>query len=158
VRSHILAPPYKTNAFRSKRTVEADTGFGLDELGQDCHALGFGEPGDRDALCLNSETRTLLSLGEDSQVALTDALAHERPRWLRDLLRFVPLKSQFVLSGNVRDLQLCELAPGTVPESSREHARACPLTGSELAAYPAVERVWQRRSRSRWELSMHSYD
>jgi len=30
---------------------------------------------------------------------------HARPRWLRDLERFVPLKSQFVLTGNVRDLQ-----------------------------------------------------
>ena len=30
----------------------------------------------------------------------------EAPRWLRDLIRFLPLKSQFVLSGNVRDLQL----------------------------------------------------
>jgi hypothetical protein len=29
----------------------------------------------------------------------------ESPRWLRDLLRFLPLKSQFVLSGNIRDLQ-----------------------------------------------------
>jgi energy-coupling factor transporter ATP-binding protein EcfA2 len=38
----------------------------------------------------------------------------EKPRWLRDLLRFLPLKSQFVLSGNVRDLQLFEAAPGTV--------------------------------------------
>src|SRR5215211_2381807 len=38
-----------------------------------------------------------------------------KPRWLRDLLRFLPLKSQFVLSGNVRDLQLCELAPGAGP-------------------------------------------
>src|SRR5262245_30432821 len=27
----------------------------------------------------------------------------EKPRWIRDLLRFLPLKSQFVLSGNVRD-------------------------------------------------------
>ena len=36
----------------------------------------------------------------------------ERPRWLRDLLRFVPLKSQFVLSGNVRDQHLCEVGPG----------------------------------------------
>jgi hypothetical protein len=26
-----------------------------------------------------------------------------RPRWLRDLIRFLPLRSQFVLSGNVRD-------------------------------------------------------
>lgn len=30
----------------------------------------------------------------------------ERPRWLRDLLRFLPMKAQFVLSGNVHDLQL----------------------------------------------------
>ena len=28
--------------------------------------------------------------------------AHQ-PRWLRDLERFLPLKSQFVLSGNIRD-------------------------------------------------------
>lgn len=38
----------------------------------------------------------------------------EKPRWLRDLIRFLPLKSQFVLSGNVRDLQAYEIAPGTV--------------------------------------------
>ena len=25
------------------------------------------------------------------------------PRWLRDIFRFLPVKSQFVLSGNVRD-------------------------------------------------------
>ena len=29
-----------------------------------------------------------------------------RPRWVRDLTRFLPLKSQFVLTGNVRDLQI----------------------------------------------------
>ena len=29
-----------------------------------------------------------------------------RPRWVRDLIRFLPLKSQFVLTGNVRDLQI----------------------------------------------------
>ncbi|AGK58681.1 ATP-dependent CLP protease regulatory subunit [Hyphomicrobium denitrificans 1NES1] len=29
--------------------------------------------------------------------------ALEKPRWTRDFLRFLPLKSQFVLSGNVRD-------------------------------------------------------
>jgi hypothetical protein len=40
--------------------------------------------------------------------------AYVNPRWLRDLLRFLPLKSQFVLSGNVRDLQACEAAPGVV--------------------------------------------
>jgi hypothetical protein len=37
-----------------------------------------------------------------------------RARWLRDLLRFLPLKSQFVLSGSVRDLQAYEVSPGTV--------------------------------------------
>src|SRR5215831_13493621 len=37
---------------------------------------------------------------------------YEKPRWLRDLVRFLPLKSQFVLSGNVRDLQVSETAPG----------------------------------------------
>jgi len=35
-----------------------------------------------------------------------------KPRWLRDLVRFLPLKSQFVLSGNVRDLQAFEINPG----------------------------------------------
>ena len=40
--------------------------------------------------------------------------AAEKPRWLRDLLRFLPLKSQFVLSGNVRDYQLTETEPGHV--------------------------------------------
>jgi len=39
---------------------------------------------------------------------------HEPPRWLRDLIRFLPLKSQVVLSGNVRDLQVAEVAPGVV--------------------------------------------
>lgn len=42
----------------------------------------------------------------------------EKPRWLRDLLRFLPLRSQFVLSGNVRDLQVHEPAPGTVTAAS----------------------------------------
>jgi hypothetical protein len=38
----------------------------------------------------------------------------EQPRWLRDVLRYLPLKPQFVLSGNVRDLQVMEIAPGAV--------------------------------------------
>ena len=42
----------------------------------------------------------------------------EKPRWLRDLLRFLPLKSQFVLSGNIRDPQACEVVPGTVTAQS----------------------------------------
>ncbi len=45
---------------------------------------------------------------------MTDFDAFERPRWLRDLLRFLPLKAQFVLSGNVRDLQLAEVTPGKI--------------------------------------------
>ncbi|WP_411751923.1 AAA family ATPase [Serratia sp. (in: enterobacteria)] len=39
---------------------------------------------------------------------------YQQPRWMRDLLRFLPLKSQFVLTGNVRDLQACEVSPGIV--------------------------------------------
>lgn len=38
----------------------------------------------------------------------------EKGRWLRDLLRFLPLRSQFVLSGNTRDLQIHEPAPGSI--------------------------------------------
>ncbi|MBL8271680.1 AAA family ATPase [Steroidobacter sp.] len=52
-----------------------------------------------------------------------------KPRWLRDLLRFLPLKSQFVLSGSVRDLQAHETTPGS--------ASAVPLSmvlTNELAA------------------------
>jgi hypothetical protein len=45
---------------------------------------------------------------------MPDEAMFERPRWLRDLRRFLPLKPQFVLSGNVCDLHLLELAPGTV--------------------------------------------
>lgn len=44
--------------------------------------------------------------------------AYVKPRWLRDLLRFLPLKSQFVLSGNVRDLQAGEIAPEVVTAQS----------------------------------------
>src|SRR5215831_7652595 len=34
-----------------------------------------------------------------------------KPRWIRDLVRFLPLRSQFVLSGNVRDQYPLKLAP-----------------------------------------------
>ena len=53
-----------------------------------------------------------------------------KPRWLRDLVRFLPLKSQFVLSGNVRDLQIA-------PSGAGGHAPA-PLVHAlhlELAAH-----------------------
>lgn len=39
---------------------------------------------------------------------------YEQPRWQRDFERFLPLKSQFVLSGNVRDLQVAEVSPGVL--------------------------------------------
>jgi hypothetical protein len=48
----------------------------------------------------------------------------EKARWLRDLLRFLPLRSQFVLSGNTRDLQIHEAAPGQITSVSL--ARALP--------------------------------
>lgn len=49
---------------------------------------------------------------------------YEAPRWQRDLLRFLPLKSQFVLSGNVRDLQAAEVAPGVVTAQSLQQCLA----------------------------------
>ena len=44
-----------------------------------------------------------------------------RPRWVRDLERFLPLKSQFVLSGNVRDLQLTATDSGFVAQPLVSH-------------------------------------
>ena len=52
-----------------------------------------------------------------------------KSKWLRDLLRFLPLKSQFVLSGNVRDLQT---------EDKSNGADVCSLTSclnTELRQY-----------------------
>ena len=49
-------------------------------------------------------------------MALSDNEGVDRPRWLRDLLRFLPLKSQFVLSGNVRDLQISYGPSGATPQ------------------------------------------
>jgi len=46
---------------------------------------------------------------------LTAVAPLDRPRWLRDLERFLPLKSQFVLSGNVRDLHLSTGDAGPIP-------------------------------------------
>lgn len=57
-------------------------------------------------------------------VELVRAGTIEKARWLRDLLRFLPLRSQFVLSGNTRDLQIHEAAPGQITSVSL--ARALP--------------------------------
>lgn len=46
---------------------------------------------------------------------------YEKPRWLRDLHRFLPLKSQFVLSGNVRDHQITDTGGGVTPQPLIEH-------------------------------------
>jgi energy-coupling factor transporter ATP-binding protein EcfA2 len=43
-----------------------------------------------------------------------NASAYNKARWLRDLVRFLPLKSQFLLTGNIRDLQAFESGLGTV--------------------------------------------
>ncbi|MET3591809.1 energy-coupling factor transporter ATP-binding protein EcfA2 [Mesorhizobium shonense] len=40
--------------------------------------------------------------------------SYSKPRWLRDLTRFLSLKSQFVLTGNIRDLQASEVEAGVV--------------------------------------------
>jgi len=47
--------------------------------------------------------------------------AAEKPRWIRDLLRFLPLKSQFVLSGNVRDHQISDTGGGVTPQPHLPH-------------------------------------
>jgi hypothetical protein len=72
---------------------------------------------------------------------LTSAFAYERPRWLRDVLRFIPLKPQFVLSGNVRDLQLCGFEGGsfaTLPliQALGIELRACGFT--QVISYDLV--------------------
>lgn len=54
---------------------------------------------------------------------------YEAPRWQLDLVRFLPLKSQFVLSGNVRDLQAAEVAPGVVTAQSLQQCLASTFRG-----------------------------
>ena len=47
----------------------------------------------------------MLNTLADPGVQFVVQIDDRRPRWVRDLERFLPLKSQFVLTGNVRDLQ-----------------------------------------------------
>lgn len=49
-----------------------------------------------------------------------------RPRWVRDLTRFLPLKSQFLLTGNVRDLQIRDVG-GTAVASNLSDVLATTL-------------------------------
>ncbi|CAH1387716.1 AAA family ATPase [Candidatus Nitrotoga sp. M5] len=57
----------------------------------------------------------------------------EAPRWLRDLTRFLPLKSQFVLSGNIRDLQVTEVAPSSITPQNFNQALGDALQRSGYA-------------------------
>jgi energy-coupling factor transporter ATP-binding protein EcfA2 len=43
-----------------------------------------------------------MTAGSDVEMTIM-TIQFDKPRWTKDLLRFLPLKSQFVLSGNVRD-------------------------------------------------------
>ena len=52
---------------------------------------------------------------------MSDVAAYAAPRWLRDLMRFLSLKSQFVISGNVRDLQLHATPSGPIPQPLVQH-------------------------------------
>jgi energy-coupling factor transporter ATP-binding protein EcfA2 len=61
-------------------------------------------------------------------------MPYQKPRWLRDLVRFLPLKSQFVLSGNVRDLQVIEAQPGAYAPVSLIHALHVELMSAGYAA------------------------
>lgn len=72
---------------------------------------------------------------------MSESDAYERPRWMRDLIRFLPLKPQFVLSGNVRDLQLAEVAPGSVAAVPLASALATALQAAgyvHILAYDPV--------------------
>ncbi len=60
---------------------------------------------------------------------------HQPPRWQRDFERFLPLKSQFVLSGNVRDLQVVEVQPGVI---TAQALNRCVAAGLKRAGYAEV--------------------
>jgi energy-coupling factor transporter ATP-binding protein EcfA2 len=59
---------------------------------------------------------------------MQNGAAYSKPRWIRDLLRFLPLKSQFVLSGNVKDLQTQEVGSGSIAAVSLPGVLAAELT------------------------------
>jgi energy-coupling factor transporter ATP-binding protein EcfA2 len=67
-------------------------------------------------------------------VFVSSAAVEVKPRWLRDLRRFLPLKSQFILTGNVRDLQIHEAA-GVVTAATFETVLASELG---LAGYADI--------------------
>lgn len=64
-----------------------------------------------------------------------------KPRWLRDLERFLPLKSQFILSGNVFDTQTYETGPGVVSVAPLHAVVARELYAQGYEAILIVDRV-----------------
>jgi hypothetical protein len=64
---------------------------------------------------------------------------YRTPRWLRDLQRFLPLKSQFVLTGNIRDLQLIEASPGQLVPAPLATALATQLIANGYRHVVAYE-------------------
>jgi energy-coupling factor transporter ATP-binding protein EcfA2 len=73
----------------------------------------------------------------------------QKPRWLRDLLRFLPLKSQFVLSGNVQDLQAYQVQPGVFSTIPLQAAIARELFGAGYADVLSLDCVRGARAISR---------
>lgn len=57
---------------------------------------------------------------------------NQASRWQRDFERFLPLKSQFILSGNVRDLQVVQVQPGAV---TAQPLNQCVATTLKRAGY-----------------------
>lgn len=67
-------------------------------------------------------------------------IMQEKARWIKDLCRFLPLKSQFVLSGNIRDLQAYEIADQIVTPQTFEETLYRTLRS---AGYSAVV-IWDQ--------------
>ncbi len=58
----------------------------------------------------------------------------EAARWVRDLRRFLALKSQFVLSGNIRDLQAHDAGTGAIAAVPLQNVLASELAGAGYAS------------------------
>jgi hypothetical protein len=78
---------------------------------------------------------------------MTEAIIFEKARWLRDLARFLPLKSQFVLSGNVRDLQIVGTAPGAFAALPLVQAVHRELKEADRQGESRPRRILKRRCR-----------
>ncbi len=74
-------------------------------------------------------------------MTLAGLATNVKPRWLRDLARFLPLKSQFVLSGNILDLQVYEVAPGMISTVPLQGAVARELYAAGYGDVIATDRI-----------------